>query len=230
MTISDLFEKLKIPLIVIIIFFIVSTYVLCLTESAVNADKWVYRLFDLRKERSLATWFEGVLFLIVALSFAVIGWSDAKIPLNYKNFYKLTALGCCFLSADEIISIHENFGRALENTTKILMNTQIEGRGFSWLFLYVPISLSLILILVYISIKIITKTLHHPKNRREAFSFLTIGLIGVPAVFVLEGLEAYFWNQGSSYDVPPCLEELMELTSLYSFWRCNSLIIKNISL
>jgi hypothetical protein len=66
-------------------------------------------IVDLREERTIGTWFEGLLFALTGLSFFLVSRHPA-LPMFGKSLLILMALGFVFLSADEILSLHEFMG------------------------------------------------------------------------------------------------------------------------
>ncbi|MBN1349546.1 hypothetical protein JXJ21_09065 [candidate division KSB1 bacterium] len=114
------------------------------------------------------------------------------MPLSFRLFFKATAVALFFLSADEIISIHEHLGARMEKQTGLFENTALETRGFSWVLIYGPIALAGLAVIGYVFFKLLSKLPESSRERRTAKAFLFSALAGLPLILLLEALEGYF--------------------------------------
>ena len=228
MKVIELIDKIFLPVLVGSTCLVALTFVSYMY--APEQDHWEFHhyllwIVDLQKERNLAAWFEGCLFLLCGLSFSVIGWSDRApqfITERYIWVARIAACAACFFSADEILSIHEGLGIRLENRMALFQTTPIAEFGFSWLFLYIPpVAIGLVAVYRLYNAMLSNVLKHHTLRRRtRVLTYLGVGI--VPVIFLMEGLEGYILMSGQPNTIVPCFEEAFEVLALLLFTRINT--------
>lgn len=234
--ISELLRKLLIPLAGLAIFFIVTTFLANFAgneEFRVFQVNWqrVLQLLDLREENTVATWFSSILFLVVSLAFLLLGWSTTPqfvISQQARWWFRLSAIGACLISADEVASVHETVGKWFARFMHQQSDTPVDEKGFSWILLFAPPALFVFSIMVYHLFQTL-KTLPREKRQYAQFALVT-AFLSLPSVFGFELLEAYFTYTQPTRTVFPCFEEAAEVVGMYSLFLCAVLIANHYEL
>lgn len=225
-----------VPLGGLAIFFIVTTFLAYFSgneEFRIFQVNWhrILQLLDLREENTLATWFSSVLYLIVSLAFVLLGWSTTPnftISRPARRWFRLSAIGTCLLSADEVASIHETVGKWFARFMHQWLNTPVDEKGFSWALLFGPIALGAFFITAYHLFQTLTSM--SKEKRQQAQFILIIAVLSLPSVFGFEALEAYFTYIQHMRTIFPCFEETAEVAGMYSIFFCTVLVIDHYEL
>lgn len=215
-----------IPLAGLAIFFIVTTFLAYFAghgEFRVFQVNWhrVLQLLDLREENTIATWFSSILFLAVSLAFLLLGWSTTPqfvISQQARWWFRLSAIGTCLLSADEIASFHETVGKWFARFMHQRLDTPIDEKGFSWILLFAPVALFAFSVMASYLFQTL-KTLPREKRQYAQFALVT-AFLSLPSVFGFELLEAYFTYTQHIRTTLPCFEETAEVIGMYSVFFC----------
>jgi hypothetical protein len=174
-------------------------------------------IVDLREERTFGTWFEGCVFLLAGLSFFLVS-RHRGLTFFGRGVLVLSALGFCFLSADELLSLHEFFGYQFEQLTGNVDGTRLAERGYSWVLLYGPVALGM-----FIVMNRLYRTLC--RGIRPAARVFSVGAwLGIAAVLLMEILESRMVLANIAAPYMTCFEELCELSTLMLFYTANLLI------
>lgn len=239
--IHTLLEKLTIPLFLIALFFILTTFLAYLTQSGewqrvfgINLHR-VLELADLREENTLATWFSSILFLFTGLAFFLLGWSSSStfsISRLTRFIFQLTTIGAIFLSADEVGSLHETAGKSFKRFVDTFwMTAPADEKGFFWIVLFAPFLLAGLIAAGYFLYKIIVNMpINHQWQRQSAYIALIAAFICLPGVFVFELFEWHFDNLHQNIAILTCWEETFELLGMYSLFLCTTLIARRYQL
>lgn len=180
----------------------------------------VLEILDLREENTLATWFSSILFLMVSFGFVLLGWGQAhtfSISLLTRRVFQISAIGACYLSADEMASIHETIGHWLARVVNSEVGVSIDTHGFSWVLLFAPIGMFMLFWLAYLLYRHIIQ-LSDSKQRNYAKVALFCALLFLPSVFFLEALQAYVAYVQVGSNIFPCFEEMFEVLGMYSLF------------
>lgn len=242
MNIRTLLEKLAIPLLILILFFILTTFAVYFTQQAhwhrvagINIHR-VLELLDLREENTLATWFSSQLFLITSIAFVVLGWSQSPqwiiTPLS-QWIFRLTALGACLLSADEVGSVHETAGKWFERAlNQWFFDIAINDKGYFWIILFGPVLLLGLIAVVHALTQAITAIpATHKGQRQLAYWILLTALFSLPGVFLFELLEARMnLIEPQVTSIFTCFEEAFELIGMYCLFLCTLIVIRHYQL
>jgi hypothetical protein len=230
MKLQSLLEKLALPLFLISLFFIATTFIAYFTQN----NEWqrlgganlhrILQLLDLREENTLATWFSSMIFLSTSASLVLLGWGNSSnytISRLTRLVFQLTAIGACLLSADEVASIHETMGKWFGRWVfKMMVNAPVEDKGYLWVPLFAPLMLTAFLAGTYFLAKVIAQMPSPHRQRQWAYSALLMALICLPGVFVLESLEF------SGKAIISCFEEAAEIIGMYGLFRCSLMIAR----
>lgn len=235
MKLIDALVALRPYLLVLCLFFIVGSAVAVLVgpvslDANSSSLRWLFadlmKQIDLRNEVVAASWFEGVLFLIVAVSFALLGWgrSETYAPGHWRIFFQVMALAFVFLALDETVSLHEQLGKRVEYSTGVAACTNIENKGYSWVLVYLPAALVVIAML-----QVAFKPLFSKMSQagKVAKSYLLVGSIAIVAVFLFEGGEAALLCNERTAPMMQVIEETFELIALWCFLQVNSRMAAN---
>ncbi len=239
-TLQVLLDRLKLPLFLLSLFFILATF----AEHLSHGTQWarwgginwhrVLQLLDLREENTLATWFSSLIFLTTALSLALLGWGKSpyfKLIHWEQRLFQLAALGAVILSADEVASVHETVGKWFGRVIfQFMTQFPVEDKGFFWLPLLAPILLLVFLMVMHI----LHRIMHHLPNstlsiRRPIYLSLGMALFLLPAVFLLEILEVKI-AYAAEPNILTCFEETCEILGMYSLFYGSLLIAKQYQL
>jgi len=112
-----------------------------------------------------------------------------------------------FLSADEMLSLHEFMGYELEQATGIVKDTTLDQRGYSWVLLYAPAAI-VVAGFLFGFYRRMTKEI---KAARVCFmlAWVAIGLVVLGEI--ADGLSIL---ERVDMSLEPCIEESMELVGL----------------
>ncbi len=225
MELRTLLSKLAFPLFILMLFFVVTTFLAFFTQDAhwnrflgLNWHR-IFQLLDMRTEQSVATWFSSTIFLATALSFTVLGWGNFSHPTispMTRLIFRLTAMGACVISADEVGGVHETVGKRVGDIINQAAQMPLDEKGFSWIVVFAPIALVCLSWLGYALRKLIVPLA--PKLRNQLYVVLWTALICLPSVFFWEALAGYFDYQGLIAEkelIFLCLEETSEVLGMY---------------
>lgn len=237
MKVMEALVALRPYLIFLSVFFIVGS-ILAVISGPVTIDAnsstlhWLYadlmKQVDLRNEVVAASWFEGVLFLIVAVSFALLGWgkSGTYAPGRWRVFFQAMALIFVFLALDETVSLHEQLGKQVEYTTGIASNTEIANKGYSWVLVYLPAAL-VVLVLLFCAFKPLLAACKNSHTVAVTQRYMIGGGLAILGVFALEGSEAALYCSERSAPMMQVFEEALELLVLWCFLQVTSRMAEN---
>ena len=76
----------------------------------VSEDQWMVRFFDMNREYNLPTFFSAQLLFISSLLLVLIAFGERQDKSSFRRWMGLAAI-FLFLSADEILGIHEQLSR-----------------------------------------------------------------------------------------------------------------------
>lgn len=181
-------------------------------------------IIDLREERTVSTWFETLLFALTGISFFIVSRHPA-LPKFGKTLLVLMALGFCFLSADEMLSLHEFMGYELEQATGIVKDTTLDQRGYSWVLLYAPAAL-VVCALISRFYYCMTRS---SWNRAASICYL-LAWVAVELVILCEIAAGWGISKRLDLSLVPCFEESLELVFLMLFYSANLLIAEEADL
>ncbi len=216
MKIHELLRLLLIPLLLLCVLLVLITFITYFVQGSSGLLDYLLGIVDLREERTIGTWFETLLFALTGLTFFLVSRHPA-LPAIGKILLVLTALGFCFLSADEALALHEFMGYQLEQATGMVDDTALAERGYSWVLLYAPAALALFGLLLFFYHRIF-RTLEKTAARTLFFA----GWAAVGAVVFFEAIEG--WSVFSRTDglaMLTCFEEMFELTALLLLYTAN---------
>lgn len=235
MKIYTLLEKIALPLFLIALFFIFTTFMTYFTQGSewqrifgINIHR-ILELLDLRQENTLATWFSSILFIATGLAFSLLGWGsspDFVISKLSRLIFQLTTFGAILLSADEVASIHETTGKWFKRFLEdFWVNMPTDDKGFSWILLFAPILVGGLLIAGYFLLKVIAKMpINSIWQRQSAYLALMAAFLCLPGVFIFEIFEWYSNTLKQGITILTCWEETFELLGMYSLFLCVILI------
>jgi len=175
-------------------------------------------IIDLREERTVAAWFETILFALTGISFFLVS-RHPVLPKFGKNLLILTALGFCFLSADEMLSLHEFLGYELEQATGIVEDTRLDNLGYSWVLIYGPAALVVCGLVSGLYHRIVKTS----RNRSASICFL-LAWLAVEMTVLCEAVAGWGILLQKDLSLIPCFEESFELVFLMLFYSANLLI------
>ncbi len=181
-------------------------------------------IIDLREERTIGTWFESILFVITGLSFFLVSRHPA-LPKPGKVLLVLMALGFCFLSADEMLSLHEFMGYQLEQATGIVKDTRLDDLGYSWVLIYGPAAL----VVFGLVARLYHRMVKTSWNRSASICFL-LACAAVELVVLCEVAAGWGILLRINLSLLPCFEESFELVFLMLFYSANLLIAEGAEL
>lgn len=235
-----LLEKLAIPILLIAIFFIVTTFLAYFSQGAdwqrflgINWRR-VLELLDLREENTLATWFSSMVFLATGVAFLLLGWGNSPtltISRLTRSVFQLTAIGAVLLSADEVASIHETTGKWIQRlVSSIWVNAPTDNRGYFWVILFAPVLLGGLLIVAYALQKVIANMSSNDWQQKASYLALLIALLCLPTVFLFELLEWRLDSLNQGVSILTCGEEAFEIIGMYSLFLCAMLVARRYQL
>lgn len=236
MELRTLLNKLALPLFALLLFFAITTFLAFLTQDAhwnrflgLNWHR-IFQLLDMRQEESVGTWFSSILFLTTALSFILLGWGKfTHLPLSSPTrlIFRLTAIGACVISADEVGGIHETVGKRLGQVINQAAQMPIDEKGFSWILLFAPVALACLAWLGYSLRQLIVPLAS--KQRNQLYILLWTALLLLPSVFFWEALAGYFDYQRLLAEkelVFLCFEETSEVLGMYCLFLTATMLAK----
>jgi hypothetical protein len=225
MKLREMLRLLLWPLIGLCIFFSLQMFAAHYTGGISSGLDYLMGLMDLREERTFGTWFQSLLFIAAGLSFFMIS-RHPSLPKFGKTLLTLMALGFCFLSADEALSLHEFMGFHLEQITGIVRDTALEQRGYAWVLLYAPAAAAVFALLFYLY-----RPLFRESSSSAARRLFALAWVAVAAVFILEAAEALaVYARKDLTCLMTCFEETFELATLLLFYAANLLIAEEADL
>ena len=224
MKIRELLRLLLWPLIILCLLVIAQAFFAHYTQGLSKLLDYLNAIVDLREERTIGTWFEGILFVITGLSFFLVSRHPA-LPKPGKALLVLMALGFCFLSADEMLSLHEFMGYELEQATGIVKDTTLDQRGYSWVLIYAPVTLIVCAMISRLYYRM-TKTL---RIRSASICYL-LAWVAVELVILCEVAAGWGILKRLDLSIMTCFEESFELVFLMLFYSANLLIAEQADL
>jgi hypothetical protein len=222
--IRELLRLLLWPLIILCLLVIAQAFFAYYTQGLSKLLDYLNAIVDLREERTIGTWFECILFVITGLSFFLVSRHPA-LQKPGKALLVLMALGFCFLSADEALSLHEFMGYELEQATGIVKDTRLEQRGYSWILLYAPAAF-VIFGLLCSSYRRMIKAV---SSKASAICFLLAWVV-VGMVVLCEAVDGLSILERADLSIIPCFEESLELVFIMLFYTANLLIAEQADL
>ena len=222
MKLRELLRLLLWPIIGVCLLISAQVFFAHYTQGMSKLLDYLNAIVDLREERTIGTWFETLLFALVGVSFFLVSRHPALSKLG-KTLMVLMALGFCFLSADEMLSLHEFMGYELEQATGIVEDTTLDQRGFSWVLIYAPAALVVAGFLFNYYRRI-------TQNNKAARACFALAWAFVGLVVLLEIAAGWSILQRSEFLVLPCFEESFELVFLMLFYAANLLIAEEAEL
>lgn len=224
MKIRELLRLLLRPLAGLCLFFCIQSFFAHYTNGLFRFLDHLNATIDICGKRTVGVWFETLFFALTGISFFMVSRHPA-LPKYGKNLLVLMALGFCFLSVDEMMSLRDFVGYQLEQATGIVKGTRLEHRGYSWVLLYASVALvacSLVSGLYYR----ITKT---SWNRSASICYLLAWLV-VELVVLCEVAAAWGVLERIDLSIISCFEKSFELAFLLFFYSANLLIAEDIGL
>ena len=224
MKVRELLRLLFWPLVMICLLLAAQAFFAYAVQGKSTLLDYLNGIVDLREERTIGTWFESLLFVATGLTFFVASRHPA-LPKFGKFLLVMMALGFCFLSADEALSLHEFMGYELEQATGIVKDTTLDQRGYSWVFLYAPVAVGLFAVIAG-SYRRMFKSMSSVAARNcFLLAWFFLGLVILSEV--ADGLSIL---EHSEFMILPCFEEAFELTFLMLFYTANLLIAEDADL
>ena len=225
MKVRDLLRRLWPFLLGFCAFFAVVTLVAPAAGDPTQGLGWVAGQFDLRLEGNIGAWYESVVFLVCAVSFAPLAAAGARrerVGRAWGLLFLVCALAFVFVALDEMTEIHERVGRKIEARTGFLRDTKISGHGFTWVLVYGPVAGLAFAGLAW-GLGRLALRLPEGGGRRRALGGLIIALVSVPLVLACEVTEGYLKLTGSaaSGDLLSCMEEVFEFGVCLGLIACN---------
>lgn len=230
-SLSQLLIRLQPALILLAILLVATTAGLGLLGVAPGDGGRLARAADLRIESNVATWFSSVLILVLATSFALLGWAPlvrARMHVAITWFYRMAALGCLYLSADEVGMLHEQAGTKLAHAAG-LVDAGGDGLfryGIRWVVLYAPVALLGATCVILAARRALASL--RPERRPRTAALLAVGLGALVAVLGCETFESYLRHSGRSADALTCLEEACEVTGFLCLFVAHSRLARSL--
>lgn len=144
---------------------------------------WALPVFSFRFELNVATWFESVLFLYVALTFFTTSTLD-KLSKQARWLSRFFVVAFIFLSMDEAASIHEKGASFIAENNRLGISTVFRDTSFSWILYYTP----LMLVGFFIMYRVY-------RGYTLSSRFLILAFLFAFGVIILEGAEAIITAQ-----------------------------------
>jgi hypothetical protein len=222
MKLRELLRLLLWPLIGCCILFGAQTFFSQYTQGESRLLDYLNGIVDMREERTLGTWFETLLFALTGITFFLVSRHPA-LPKFGKTLLILMALGFVFLSADEMLSLHEFMGYELEQATGIVKDTTLDQCGYSWVLLYAPIAV-VVAGLLFSFYRRMTKD-----NKAAGICFI-LAWVAVGLVVLGEVVDGMSILEQVNLSYVPCVEESMEFVFIMLFYTANLLIAEQAEL
>ena len=234
LTLRDFLRIITKPLLMVAIFLSVMTFTQYINGNRIHMLEWFTRKFDLTQEMNYASWSEGIMFLLVGLSYALIALSPngiGVVPAITRLLFIGFALASCFLSIDEMFIIHERIGMSIEAHTGLFAGTELAHHGFSWLIPYAPAFLFAIFVIAMPSLGLIGG-IRDQRTRIVARRSLVIGISFVPVLLLSEVVQGALWYLGTAptHTLMSPFEESAELVVLGGLFFANYLIARSYDL
>ncbi|NOU36228.1 MAG: hypothetical protein HOO88_05620 [Kiritimatiellaceae bacterium] len=224
MKVRELLRLLLWPLIILCLLVIAQAFFAYYTQGTSKLLDYLNAIIDLREERTIGTWFESILFVIAGLSFFLVSRHPA-LPKPGKALLVLMALGFCFLSADEALSLHEFMGYELEQATGIVKDTRLDQRGYSWVLLYAPIAV----VIAGLLFSFYRRMIKAAASKAPGICFL-LAWVAVGLVVLCEAVDGLSILERADLSILPCFEESLELVFIMLFYTANLLIAEKADL
>jgi hypothetical protein len=191
-------------------------------------------LLDVGEEQSIPTWFESMMFMLCSILLAVVAVTKRQRGERYGLHWGVLSIIFLYLSLDEVATIHEALGAALERLLR--HTTGFEAGGAISYFWVVPgIAFVLVVALAYVRF-----LLHLPRTTRRLFLFagavFVLGALGVemltaevmsasgPIADWIVSTSGDMVDRGTANAVPTILkglqtsgEEMLEMLGLAAF-------------
>lgn len=175
--------------------------------------------FDLNKERTLPTFFQGLMLFVSSILLAIIAALNKTEPDHGKNAWALMSALMLFLSADELICIHERLGEWTNQCYGFLKLTDPLAIKLSspfitsWVFIYLPAAFLIFLV----SLKWLRRL---PAKTRKYF--LLAGALYVCGAAGCEMIQSCYWRFGMDhgnlgYEINSIVEEGLEMAGVIIF-------------
>lgn len=224
MKVRELLRLLLLPLIIFCFLAGAQTFFAHYTQGMSRLLDYFNSIIDMREERTVGTWFETLLFAITGASFFIVSRHPSLSKLG-KTLLVLMALGFCFLSADEMLSLHEFMGYEFEQATGIVKDTRLDQRGYSWVILYAPAAM-VVCGLISRSYYRMTKT---SWNRSASICYL-LAWFAIELVVLCEMVDGWSILERFDLSIVQCIEESLELVFIMLFYTSNLLIAEDADL
>jgi hypothetical protein len=228
MTVRELLRRLLLPCAILCAFFAAATFMSPVLAGRPGLPDWVRRKTDLRIEGNYATWFEGLLMLLCAASFVPLAFARRRTggaSRSLRYLFALFAIGFVFLAADELLTIHEGLGARICGTLPPASQSRVARAGFLWLLVYGPVAVVALALLAYALAKLVAAMPPGAAWKRRSWLMLGVCLFALPAVLLMEGLEACAAAEHAGHAVRWVLgaaEEAMELLAVLALTGCNT--------
>jgi hypothetical protein len=122
-------------------------------------------LFDVGAERSIATWFVSMQFMLCSILLAVIAVAKKQSGERYSRHWGVLSVILLYMSLDEIATIHETVGAELERV--LHSSTGFTPGGAISYFWVVPGALFILVV----GLSYIRFFIHLPRTTRRLFLF-----------------------------------------------------------
>lgn len=184
----------------------------------VQPESKLVNFFDVNHEGNLPTWYQGNALLITGLLLLVVGFSYIRQrPRSHAAYWLLLGAGFCYLSLDEMISMHETIVVPLRRAL------DIEGGIFYFVWV-IPAAIG-VLVMLFTFIPFLRSL---PKS--TSIRFVIAGAIFVGGAVVVEALSgAYLTSRGDEsfgYKMITSVEEFLEMLGVVIFIHA---ILKHLS-
>jgi hypothetical protein len=166
----------------------------------------VARRFNMDAEVSVSTWYEQILFLVVAQAFAYIAYQAYKKKRLFKRHWAFLAGLCVYLSMDEGSELHELLIAPVQHTLGISEGLLF----FAWI---IPVGIALIVLGLTFS-----KFFFHLPKRTQAL-FLTGVIVFIAGAIGVETVSGAYWESQNfvidfNYRLLNAAEEGLEIFGL----------------
>lgn len=165
------------------------------------------RMFNLGAERNIPTYFSAALLLLSAFLLLLISWACRHSRSPFSRHWLVLGTVFCFLSLDEALQFHENFGR--------LIQASFQTQGVFYFAWVIPYGL-LTLAILCSSLKFLA---HLPSVTR--LQFLLAGILFVVGALGLELVEGWYFGingrENITYVLFQTVEETLEMVGMVLF-------------
>lgn len=171
-----------------------------------SPSRTIHKLFDLHGELNIPAWFSSVQLSMIGILFLLMSRRHESFHRPSRLFLSIVGAGFIFLSADEMVAIHENLSKALREVEWIPRFARNHG---IWIPIYLTFGL-IVLIAMYRDLWALWS-----RFRRESLI-----LLGGISVFLLGGvgleiISYEFFSGGPKsmlYQGEVALEEFLEMS------------------